>query len=106
MSTIIVIESTSPRSPRSSDGAKEDVPVLLPSPAGFSTSALRRMRLENERLQAEITRLRRLVVSGASSVLAERQKVSDDDVNNPSRLQALEMELQLAREAISGNVVI
>lgn len=94
-------ESTPPRSPRS-EGAKEETIPFVPSPTALSMSALKKMRMENERLQAENTRLRRLVISGASTALAERTKISDDDINNPSKLQTLEMELQLAKEAISA----
>ncbi|KAK5639902.1 hypothetical protein RI129_010713 [Pyrocoelia pectoralis] len=94
-----VAESTPPRSPRSSDGTKEE--PYSPFIAS-STSALKKMKLENDRLQAENTRLRRLVVSGASTALAERTKISDEDMNNPTKLQGLELELQLAKEAISA----
>ncbi|CAH1982381.1 unnamed protein product [Acanthoscelides obtectus] len=76
------LDSSSPRSPRSSDGATrcaDDLSALLPSPlgskggvSGAAGGAVRRLRAENERLQAEVTRLRRLVVSGASNVLADR----------------------------------
>ncbi|KAF5292859.1 hypothetical protein FQR65_LT11111 [Abscondita terminalis] len=94
-------DGTSPRSPRS-ECAKEETFQFVSSPTAFSTSALKKMRMENERLQAENTRLRRLVISGASTALAERTKISDENVNNPSQLQTLDMELQLAKEAISA----
>ncbi|XP_031356312.1 kazrin isoform X2 [Photinus pyralis] len=93
------VESTPPRSPRSSDGTKEEPYTPI---TASSTSALKKMKQENDRLQAENTRLRRLVVSGASTALAERTKISEEDINNPTKLQALELELQLAKEAISA----
>lgn len=98
----LISDSSSPRSPRSSDGTREELCALLPSPSGFpkSASALRRLRQENERLQAEVTRLRRLVVSGASSVLAEKKTPTDGSSDPTGKVQALEMELQLAKEAL------
>ncbi|XP_064211732.1 kazrin isoform X3 [Tribolium castaneum] len=93
------IDSSSPRSPRSSDGNRDELTALLPSPSSYpkAASAIRRLRLENERLQAEVTRLRRLVVSGASSVLAEKKTPTE---NSDSKANVLEMELQLAKEAL------
>lgn len=64
--------------------------------------AIRRLRLENERLQAEVTRLRRLVVSGASSVLAEKKTPTENDSDPNSKTHALELELQLAKEALTS----
>lgn len=95
-----IADSSSPRSPRSSDGTRDELNVLLPSPSSFpkAASALRRLRLENERLQAEVTRLRRLVVSGASSVLAEKKTPTEN--NGDGKANVLEMELQLAKEAL------
>ncbi|CAH1105563.1 unnamed protein product [Psylliodes chrysocephalus] len=96
------IDSSSPRSPRSSDGNRDDLSALLPSPSNYSKSSatIRRVRQENERLQAEVTRLKRLVVSGATSALAERKNLSEN-VDPDSATHALELELQLAREALS-----
>ena len=74
--------------------------MLLPSPSSYpkAASAIRRLRLENERLQAEVTRLRRLVVSGASSVLAEK-KTPTEGIGD-SKANGLEMEPQRAKEAL------
>ncbi|XP_056635891.1 kazrin isoform X3 [Diorhabda sublineata] len=95
-------DSSSPRSPRSSDGNRDDLSALLPSPSNYpkSSATIRRLRQENERLQAEVTRLKRLVVSGATSVLAERKNLTENADPN-SATHALELELQLAREALS-----
>ncbi|KAJ8938989.1 hypothetical protein NQ318_015554, partial [Aromia moschata] len=98
------LDSSSPRSPRSSDGIRDDLSALIPtSPLHYSKSAtaVRRLRLENERLQAEVTRLRRLVVSGATSVLAEK-KTPTENGDPASKTHALEMELQLAKEALTS----
>ncbi|KAJ8946080.1 hypothetical protein NQ314_008980 [Rhamnusium bicolor] len=94
--------SSSPRSPRSSDGNRDDLSALIPSPSNYpkSATAIRRLRLENERLQAEVTRLRRLVVSGATSVLSEK-KTPTENSDPSSKTHALEMELQLAKEALT-----
>lgn len=96
-------DSSSPRSPRSSDGNRDE--LLLPSPSSYpkAASAIRRLRLENERLQAEVTRLRRLVVSGASSVLAEKKTPTE---NSDSKSNVLEMELQLAKEALISKIFL
>ncbi|XP_068904005.1 kazrin isoform X5 [Tenebrio molitor] len=96
------IDSSSPRSPRSSDGNRDELTALLPSPSSYpkAASAIRRLRLENERLQAEVTRLRRLVVSGASSVLAEKRTPTENSGDPNSKANVLEMELQLAKEAL------
>lgn len=74
--------------------------ALLPSPSNYpkSAAAVRRLKLENERLHAEVTRLRRLVVTGATSVLAERKAPEGGDPSSVNH--ALEMELQLAKEAL------
>lgn len=108
MSNFLLLDSSSPRSPRSSDGAREELCALLPSPSGFPkpASALRRLRQENERLQAEVTRLRRLVVSGASSVLAEKKTPTEGSSNSTGNVQALEMELQLAKEALTSKFLL
>ncbi|CAG9829885.1 unnamed protein product [Diabrotica balteata] len=97
-----IADSSSPRSPRSSDGNRDDLSALLPSPSNYpkSSATIRRLRQENERLQAEVTRLKRLVVSGATSALAERKNLSENADPN-SATHALELELQLAREALS-----
>ncbi|RZB38753.1 SAM 1, DUF3584 and/or AAA 27 domain containing protein, partial [Asbolus verrucosus] len=96
------IDSSSPRSPRSSDGNGDELNALLPSPSSYpkAASAIRRLRLENERLQAEVTRLRRLVVSGATSVLAEKKTPTENNGDSANKMNVLEMELQLAKEAL------
>ncbi|CAG9856723.1 unnamed protein product [Phyllotreta striolata] len=108
-----IADSSSPRSPRSSDGNhRDDLSALLPSPSRYAkpsadaaTATVRRVRQENERLQAEVTRLKRLVVSGATSALAERKLRAADgeaeEANEGGAASALELELQLAREALS-----
>lgn len=60
-------------------------------------ASARRLRLENERLVAEVARLRRLLLSGAG-----RGEVGDEEIalGEEGRVVALEMELQLAREAL------
>lgn len=60
-------------------------------------ASARRLRLENERLVAEVARLRRLLLSGAA-----RGEVGSDDaaIEEETRFVALEMELQRAREAL------
>ncbi|XP_022917491.1 kazrin isoform X2 [Onthophagus taurus] len=120
-------ESPSPRSPRSSDGAvtKDELAILaIPSNSSTRTNgAIRRLRLENEKLQAEVTRLRRLVVSGALSLLNEKKlaaaattastispnatvatpSVGSTETGNaesPVKVQALQIELQLTKEAL------
>ncbi|XP_060519601.1 kazrin isoform X2 [Cylas formicarius] len=96
------MDSSSPRSPRSSDGNADDLSALLPSPSNFpkSSTMIRRLRQDNERLQAEVTRLRRLVVSGASSILADKKTPTENESGDPT-VYALEMELQLAKEALT-----
>ncbi|CAG9824872.1 unnamed protein product [Phaedon cochleariae] len=96
------IDSSSPPSQRSSDDNQDDLSALLPSPSNYSKSltTIRRVRQENERLQAEVTRLKRLVVSGATSVLSEKKSVGAID-GEPTEAQALEMELLLAKEALA-----
>ncbi|XP_050310354.1 kazrin isoform X2 [Anthonomus grandis grandis] len=97
------MDSSSPRSNRSSDGGNpDDLLALLPSPSNFpkSNSVIRRLRQENDRLQAEVTRLRRLVVSGATGMLNEKQPPSEDGSENPEA-HSLEMELLLAKEALT-----
>ncbi|CAG9824874.1 unnamed protein product [Phaedon cochleariae] len=81
---------------------EDDLSALLPSPSNYSKSltTIRRVRQENERLQAEVTRLKRLVVSGATSVLSEKKSVGAID-GEPTEAQALEMELLLAKEALA-----
>ncbi|XP_046469763.1 kazrin isoform X9 [Neodiprion pinetum] len=63
----------------------------------IEVASARRLRLENERLVAEVARLRRLLLSGAG-----RGEVGDEEValGEEGRVVALEMELQLAREAL------
>ncbi|KAF7266129.1 hypothetical protein GWI33_020501 [Rhynchophorus ferrugineus] len=97
------MDSSSPRSARSSDGGNpDDLLALLPSPSNFPkpSSVIRRLRQENERLQAEVTRLRRLVVSGATGVLSDRKPPPEDGSVDPVT-HDLEMELQLAKEALT-----
>nr|XP_012223206.1 PREDICTED: kazrin isoform X4 [Linepithema humile] len=62
-------------------------------------ASARRLRLENERLVAEVARLRRLLLSGAS-----RGEVGGDDaaMEEEARFVALEMELQHAKEALQA----
>jgi chromosome segregation ATPase len=64
---------------------------------GVELASTRRLRLENERLVAEVARLRRLLLSGAS-----RGEVGADDavIEDEARYVALEMELQHTREAL------
>ncbi|ERL93632.1 hypothetical protein D910_10920 [Dendroctonus ponderosae] len=119
------MDSSSPRSARSSEGGNpDDLLALLPSPSNFpkSSSVIRRLRQDNDsqgdqqktnsdkeratlvynekrqtgELQAEVTRLRRLVVSGASGILSERKAPAEGANSDP-----LEMELQLAKEALT-----
>ncbi|XP_045464854.1 kazrin isoform X2 [Harmonia axyridis] len=95
-------ESSSSRSPRSSDGNQDELSSMLSSPTSYPKSALtiRKLRLENERLQAELTRLRRLVVSGATSVLADKKTPTESSADPTGKIHSLEMELQLAKEAL------
>ncbi|XP_018394051.1 PREDICTED: kazrin isoform X3 [Cyphomyrmex costatus] len=62
-------------------------------------ASARRLRLENERLVAEIARLRRLLLSGAA-----RGEVGAEDaaMEEEARFVALEMELQHAKEALQA----
>ncbi|XP_023287561.1 kazrin [Orussus abietinus] len=62
-------------------------------------ASARRLRLENERLVAEVARLRRLLLSGAA-----RGEVGSEDaaLEEEARVVALEMELQHAREALQA----
>lgn len=101
----LVTDSPSPRSPRSSDGTKDELSILaLPCSSGSTrtNAAVRRLRMENEKLQAEVTRLRRLVVSGALSLLNEKKAAAaaDGNVESPVKMQALQIELQLTKEAL------
>lgn len=66
---------------------------------GPELASARRLRLENERLVAEVARLRRLLLSGAS-----RGEVGADDaaMEEEARFVALEMELQHAKEALQA----
>lgn len=63
----------------------------------MEVASARRLRLENERLVAEVARLRRLLLSGAG-----RGEVGDEELalGEEGRVVALEMELQVAREAL------
>ncbi|XP_020293605.1 kazrin [Pseudomyrmex gracilis] len=62
-------------------------------------ASARRLRLENERLVAEVARLRRLLLSGAA-----RGEVGSEDaaMEEEARFVALEMELQHAKEALQA----
>ena len=62
-------------------------------------ASARRLRLENERLVAEVARLRRLLLSGAS-----RGEVGADEavIEDEARYVALEMELQHTRESLAA----
>jgi hypothetical protein len=62
-------------------------------------AATMRMRLENERLQSEVEQLRKLVGGGISDLEGASAVVDFDD---PLRIQALEIELQHAKEALAG----
>ncbi|GJQ77205.1 hypothetical protein Trydic_g14876 [Trypoxylus dichotomus] len=98
-----VTDSPSPRSPRSSDGTRDELSILALPSCSTSTrtnAAVRRLRMENEKLQAEVTRLRRLVVSGALSLLNEKKAAADGNVESPVKMQALQIELQLTKEAL------
>ncbi|CAH0548071.1 unnamed protein product [Brassicogethes aeneus] len=96
------LDSSSPRSGRSSDANRDDLSALLPSPSNYPKSAttIHRLKVENERLHAELTRLRRLVVTGATSVLNDK-KSPTENADPESAAQQLEMELQLAKEALT-----
>ncbi|CAL7933155.1 unnamed protein product [Xylocopa violacea] len=62
-------------------------------------ASTRRLRLENERLVAEVARLRRLLVSGAA-----RGEVGSEDAaqEEEARFVALEVELQHAKETLQA----
>ena len=62
-------------------------------------AATMRLRLENERLQSEVEQLRKLVGGGISDLEGASAVVDFDD---PLRIQALEIELQHAKEALAG----
>ncbi|KDR23666.1 Kazrin-A, partial [Zootermopsis nevadensis] len=61
-------------------------------------AATMRLRLENERLQSEVEQLRKLVGGGISDLEGASAVVDFDD---PLRIQALEIELQHAKEALA-----
>ncbi|CAH0715520.1 unnamed protein product, partial [Brenthis ino] len=89
---------------RSDRSRQEEVPA---SPGMLTATQLaRRLRLENERLQAELTRVRRLLVSAAErgeagNALIER--AHGDSQDGPALdPQLLEKELLLAREAVNS----
>ncbi|KAK1129994.1 hypothetical protein K0M31_019683 [Melipona bicolor] len=67
------------------------------STGSVELASTRRLRLENERLVAEVARLRRLLFSGAA-----RGEVGSEDaaLEEEARFVALEMELQHAKEAL------
>lgn len=62
-----------------------------------------RLRLENERLQSEVEQLRKLVGGGISDLEGASAVVDFDD---PLRIQALEIELQHAKEALAGDTYV
>ncbi|XP_063624095.1 kazrin isoform X1 [Cydia splendana] len=88
---------------RSDRSRQEEVPA---SPGMLTAAQLaRRLRLENERLQAELTRVRRLLVAAAErgeagTALLERTKAEGETDAAPLDPQVLEKELLLAREAV------
>lgn len=59
-----------------------------------------RLRLEIESLQAEVHRLRGLVVSSASATYNE--STSDDKEDPQIKIANLQKELQLAKEAVTS----
>ncbi|XP_068083344.1 kazrin isoform X2 [Anabrus simplex] len=65
-----------------------------------------RLRLENERLQCEVAELRKLVASGSLAGAAGSSGAGAGaavvDFDDPLRIQALEIELQHAREALAA----
>ncbi|KAJ8669031.1 hypothetical protein QAD02_000290 [Eretmocerus hayati] len=67
------------------------------SSGGMDIASARRIRLENERLVAEVARLRRLLLSGAA-----RGEVGADEavIEDEARYVALEMELQHVRDSL------
>ncbi|XP_076233610.1 liprin protein kazrin isoform X1 [Calliopsis andreniformis] len=69
------------------------------STGSVELASTRRLRLENERLVAEVARLRRLLLSGAA-----RGDVGAEDaaLEEEARFVALEMELQHAKEALQA----
>ncbi|CAH2096156.1 unnamed protein product [Euphydryas editha] len=89
---------------RSDRSRQEEVPA---SPGMLTAAQLaRRLRLENERLQAELTRVRRLLVAAAErgeagNALVERAQ-GDAREGPPLDPQQLEKELLLAREAVNS----
>ncbi|XP_059052859.1 kazrin isoform X3 [Achroia grisella] len=90
---------------RSDRSRQEEV---LASPGMLTAAQLaRRLRLENERLQAELTRVRRLLVAAAErgeagTALIERAKGEGEQDAAPLDPQQLEKELLLAREAVNS----
>ncbi|XP_015175792.1 PREDICTED: kazrin isoform X8 [Polistes dominula] len=69
------------------------------SGAAVELASARRLRLENERLVAEVARLRRLLLSGAA-----RGEVGAEDtaLEEEARFVALEMELQHTKETLQA----
>ncbi|XP_033611582.1 platelet binding protein GspB isoform X2 [Cryptotermes secundus] len=89
------------------DGAVEATPPSASSRSKNKSSgtncdnnpaATMRLRLENERLQNEVEQLRKLVGGGISDLEGASAVVDFDD---PLRIQALEIELQHAKEALA-----
>ncbi|KAI5644364.1 SAM domain (Sterile alpha motif) domain-containing protein [Phthorimaea operculella] len=90
---------------RSDKSRPDEVPA---SPGMLSAAQLaRRLRVENERLQAELTRVRRLLVAAAErgeagNALIEKAKGESGTEAAPLDPQQLEKELLLAREAVNS----
>ncbi|XP_049873417.1 kazrin isoform X5 [Pectinophora gossypiella] len=90
---------------RSDRSRADEIPA---SPGMLSAAQLaRRLRVENERLQAELTRVRRLLVAAAErgeagNALIERAKGDGAQESAPVDPQQLEKELLLAREAVNS----
>ncbi|XP_041979028.1 kazrin isoform X5 [Aricia agestis] len=88
---------------RSGGSRQEELPA---SPGMLSATQLaRRLRMENERLQAELTRVRRLLVAAAergevgNALLERAQGEGQETALDP---QQMERELLLAREAVNS----
>lgn len=85
-------DSSSSRSPRSSDRHLYAT--------NNRKSIVCRLRLEIENLQAEVVRLRGLVVTNASATYNET--VTDDKEDPQVKIANLQKELQLAKEAVTS----
>lgn len=85
-------DSSSSRSPRSTDRH-----IFI---TNNKKSIVCRLRLEIENLQAEVIRLRGLVVSSASNLYTETNSEDKDDP--ATKIASLQKELLLAKEAITS----